>query len=363
MKKKVTKYVLSASLVGTLILAQVASPASAAWLETFDAVVAPVFDADFDGDVDVDNVDLFAWQGGFGTLAGAQKSDGDYDNDGIVDGPDFLGWQREFGASGLYTNDDLPGWNVLDDGFLGTTEQALSGSYSMKPKHLSHLATITRPVDPGDDTLLFSWYIKSGPISGPFNYIWAVDTLEDPDFGVCTGPQGCEPRPKQAINSGIGFRVDSRPSPLGLDTFDVEGLIGIAGGIVLDFNDLNLTHEQWYDGMIRTRPGEDLVDIAFKPSSASVWTEFNDLFFPDFDFNFVVVTGAESFEDTDGRVFFDNIGTAVTPPASTFGSSAKVAVPEPASVMLWLTAFTCSLTCRNLAVKNHQVARRLLHDS
>ena len=53
---------------------------------------------DFDGDGDVDGDDFLAWQGGFGTLTGAQKSDGDYDNDGDVDGNDFLGWQAEFGS-------------------------------------------------------------------------------------------------------------------------------------------------------------------------------------------------------------------------------------------------------------------------
>ena len=43
---------------------------------------------------------VFAWQTGFGTPTGAQKSDGDYDNDGDVDGDDFLGWQVDFGSSG-----------------------------------------------------------------------------------------------------------------------------------------------------------------------------------------------------------------------------------------------------------------------
>jgi hypothetical protein len=55
-------------------------------------------EADFDGDGDVDGDDFLAWQTGFGTPAGAQKSDGDYDNDGDVDGDDFLGWQSEFGS-------------------------------------------------------------------------------------------------------------------------------------------------------------------------------------------------------------------------------------------------------------------------
>ena len=54
--------------------------------------------ADFDSDSDVDGGDFLAWQSGFGTQSGAQKSDGDYDNDGDVDGDDLLGWQIEFGS-------------------------------------------------------------------------------------------------------------------------------------------------------------------------------------------------------------------------------------------------------------------------
>jgi hypothetical protein len=53
---------------------------------------------DFDVDGDVDGDDFLAWQTGFGTQSGAQKSDGDYDNDGDVDGNDFLGWQADFGS-------------------------------------------------------------------------------------------------------------------------------------------------------------------------------------------------------------------------------------------------------------------------
>ena len=58
----------------------------------------PLFAADFDVDGDVDGDDFLAWQTGFGTQSGTQKSDGDYDNDRDVDGDDFLGWQAEFGS-------------------------------------------------------------------------------------------------------------------------------------------------------------------------------------------------------------------------------------------------------------------------
>ena len=62
------------------------------------AEIPPGFEADFDGDGDVDGDDFLAWQTGFGTPSGAMKSQGDYDNDGDVDGDDFLGWQDEFGS-------------------------------------------------------------------------------------------------------------------------------------------------------------------------------------------------------------------------------------------------------------------------
>jgi len=61
-------------------------------------VAAVVFDeADFDEDGDVDGDDFLAWQTGFGTETGAQKSDGDANGDGAVDGNDFLIWQTQFG--------------------------------------------------------------------------------------------------------------------------------------------------------------------------------------------------------------------------------------------------------------------------
>jgi hypothetical protein len=65
-------------------------------------VTTPVFEADFDGDGDVDGNDFLLWQVGFGAniTSGATKMDGDYDNDGDVDGNDFLGWQVEFPSPG-----------------------------------------------------------------------------------------------------------------------------------------------------------------------------------------------------------------------------------------------------------------------
>ncbi len=54
--------------------------------------ISSTFDADFDGDSDVDGNDLADWNASFGINAG-----GDSDADGDTDGSDFLIWQREFG--------------------------------------------------------------------------------------------------------------------------------------------------------------------------------------------------------------------------------------------------------------------------
>jgi hypothetical protein len=61
-------------------------------------VLGPSFlAADFNQDGSVNNTDLLAWRGGFGT--GITKASGDADEDGDVDGADFLVWQRQLGMS------------------------------------------------------------------------------------------------------------------------------------------------------------------------------------------------------------------------------------------------------------------------
>lgn len=60
--------------------------------------VAPVFEADFDEDLDVDADDLAIWQAGYGS--GMLHTDGDADGGGNVDGNDFLIWQRQLGSGG-----------------------------------------------------------------------------------------------------------------------------------------------------------------------------------------------------------------------------------------------------------------------
>ena len=74
------------------------------WLVEYDTIVdrvllsvAPVFEADFDEDGDVDSDDLARWQAGYG--AGTLHTQGDADGDLDVDGNDYLIWQRQFGSS------------------------------------------------------------------------------------------------------------------------------------------------------------------------------------------------------------------------------------------------------------------------
>jgi len=55
---------------------------------------------DYDGDGDVDDVDLFVWTSQFGVGTPPPPPNGDGDSDGDVDGNDFLIWQRNLGAGG-----------------------------------------------------------------------------------------------------------------------------------------------------------------------------------------------------------------------------------------------------------------------
>jgi T5SS/PEP-CTERM-associated repeat protein len=55
--------------------------------------IAPGFSSDFDGDGDVDGIDLVEWRGDFG-----ENQLSDADGDGDSDGHDFLQWQRQLGS-------------------------------------------------------------------------------------------------------------------------------------------------------------------------------------------------------------------------------------------------------------------------
>jgi hypothetical protein len=65
--------------------------------------VAPMFEADFDGNGRVEAADRAAWQLGFGSTS-AHRADGDATNDGQVDGTDFLIWQRQLGSGASATS-------------------------------------------------------------------------------------------------------------------------------------------------------------------------------------------------------------------------------------------------------------------
>lgn len=61
-------------------------------------IMAPMGDADFDGDGNIDGRDFLTWQRGFGIDDGtAQLADGDATGDGNVDGDDLVVWQGQYG--------------------------------------------------------------------------------------------------------------------------------------------------------------------------------------------------------------------------------------------------------------------------
>jgi hypothetical protein len=61
----------------------------------------PMTPGDFNADGKVDNLDLAAWQAGFGTASGAGRTQGDADGDGDVDGEDLLIWQQNRGLGAI----------------------------------------------------------------------------------------------------------------------------------------------------------------------------------------------------------------------------------------------------------------------
>jgi CSLREA domain-containing protein len=60
---------------------------------------AGLFNADFDGDGDIDGRDFLIWQRGYGRKSGAAQSDGDATVDGRVDGVDLVVWQGTYGET------------------------------------------------------------------------------------------------------------------------------------------------------------------------------------------------------------------------------------------------------------------------
>jgi parallel beta-helix repeat protein len=67
------------------------------------AIERPALTGDFNGDGQVNGVDLGLWRNGFGMTGGASVVQGNADGDQDVDGADFLAWQREWGLSAAPT--------------------------------------------------------------------------------------------------------------------------------------------------------------------------------------------------------------------------------------------------------------------
>ena len=77
-------------------------PGDLLWFVNYDATsvnLVSTYAGDFDEDGDVDDDDLIAWEGGFGS-APAVHMTGDANADVLAGGFDFLVWQRQFGMVG-----------------------------------------------------------------------------------------------------------------------------------------------------------------------------------------------------------------------------------------------------------------------
>ena len=59
------------------------------------------FDADANGDADVDGADFLSWQRGFGLGDGTSVAAGDFDYDGLVGGVDLAVWQDQYAGGAL----------------------------------------------------------------------------------------------------------------------------------------------------------------------------------------------------------------------------------------------------------------------
>ncbi|MBA3481620.1 MAG: hypothetical protein H0T51_07380 [Pirellulales bacterium] len=70
----------------------------ATWADFDFEGAAPVDDADFDSDGDVDGQDFLTWQRGLGIATGATMEQGDANADGDVDGDDLAVWRAQFGG-------------------------------------------------------------------------------------------------------------------------------------------------------------------------------------------------------------------------------------------------------------------------
>jgi hypothetical protein len=71
-------------------------------------VTAPVANADFDADGDVDGSDFLAWQRGLGINAGATRAQGDADGNAAVNAADLAIWKTQFGAASVAAASLIP---------------------------------------------------------------------------------------------------------------------------------------------------------------------------------------------------------------------------------------------------------------
>lgn len=69
-------------------------------------IAAPLEDADFDGDGDVDGMDFLIWQRGFGS--GTSHGQGDANGDSMVDAADLAIWQGQYGTATTATFASVP---------------------------------------------------------------------------------------------------------------------------------------------------------------------------------------------------------------------------------------------------------------
>ena len=83
---------------GTPMATPQAVQAAFTWVENTKDELAPSFDADFDGDLDVDGADFLTWQRNLG-MTSALQLNGDADRNGAVGGGDLAVWKGEFGSS------------------------------------------------------------------------------------------------------------------------------------------------------------------------------------------------------------------------------------------------------------------------
>jgi hypothetical protein len=103
----------------------------------FIAAEAPVEDADFDNDGDVDGEDFLTWQRGITPTGNtsATNDTGDADDDGDVDANDLEIWRTEFGTPQISAVPEPASGGITALALLGLTafarrRETIAGSYA-----------------------------------------------------------------------------------------------------------------------------------------------------------------------------------------------------------------------------------------